>query len=110
MIDQKTLFAILDSLKEEYICFVDTEHIVRYMNQPAVLFYDFEESLIGSSIFRCHNEESKQMMLALFSRLQAGEDEILFTQGEEEWKTIRAVRDPDGKLLGYYERFTKPES
>jgi len=79
MIDQKTLFAILHSLKEEVICFVDTEHIVRYMNQPAVQFYDFEESLIGSSNFRCHNEESKEMMLALFARLQAGEDEILFT-------------------------------
>ena len=101
--------AILDSLKDEVICFIDTEHVVRYMNKPAIRFYEGGESLIGNSVFSCHKEESKHKLLELFERLCAGEDEILFSQEEDTWFYLRAVRDPEGTLLGYYEHLYHPQ-
>lgn len=103
MIDANILQAILDSLKNEVICFVDTEHLIRYMNLAATKYYDGGASLIGTSIFNCHNEDSKKKLLELVDRLVAGENEIFFSQNENTQFYLRAVRDSEGNLVGYYE-------
>ncbi len=40
--------------------------------------------------------------------MRAGEDERLITDNEKQRIFMRAVRDPNGTLLGYYERYEPP--
>jgi hypothetical protein len=48
------------------------------------------------------------MIREMFARFQNGEDDILFVDNEKHRIYMRAVRDKQGKLLGYYERFEPP--
>ena len=107
MIDATLMAAILDSLKNP-MTFVDTEHIIRYMNKAAVAHYDEGESLIGRSLLDCHNEQSQQQMIEILAAMQAGEEERLITDNEEHRIYMRAVRGADGRVLGYYERYEPP--
>ena len=109
MFDATMLAAILDSLKAP-ILFADTEHVTRYMNKAAIAYYTGGESLIGRSLFDCHNERSQQMMIEILAAMQQGEEERLITDDEEHRIYMRAVRDVDGRLLGYYERYEPPAS
>jgi DUF438 domain-containing protein len=109
MTDAALMAAILDSLKIP-ILFADTEHVTRYMNKAAVAHYEEEEntSLIGRSLLDCHNEESQQMMIEILGEMHEGLEERLITDNEK-WRIhMRSVRDADGKLLGYYERYEPP--
>lgn len=109
MIALATAFAIFDSFDRPLV-FVDTEHIVRYNNRAAIAVYCAKRgwaTLEGRSIFACHSPASQARMLELFDRLVAGEDEIgLNVNSRNEQVTLVAVRDGEGALLGYYERFT----
>jgi PAS domain-containing protein len=108
MVDPALLAALLDSLKAP-ILFADTEHIVRYMNQAAASFYEGGEALLGTSLLDCHNERSQQMMFDILVEMQeVGIEERLITDNEEHRIYMRAVRDPDGRVLGYYERYAPP--
>ncbi len=107
MLTDDLLMAFLDSLKDAFV-FVDTGHIIRYMNKPACDRYKGRPAEVGRSIFDCHNANSKQVMLAVFDRLKQGEDEEIITDNEEYRVFMRAVRDRDGNLIGYYERFEPP--
>ena len=40
---------------------------------------------------------------------EKGEDEKMITNNEKHRKFMRAVRDGDGNLIGYYERFEPPD-
>jgi nitrogen fixation/metabolism regulation signal transduction histidine kinase len=105
MIDAALMAAILDSLKAP-ILLADTDHITRYMNQAAVAFYTGGDSLIGQSLLACHNEQSQQMMIDILAAMQADQlEEQLINDDEEHRVYMRAVRDPGGRLLGYYERY-----
>jgi len=105
MIDTILMAAILDSLKYP-VLFTDINHIVRYMNKAAVNHYEGGESLIGTSLFECHNEQSRNKILEIMDLMQAGkEDEQLISDEEGHLIFMRAVRDADGKVLGYYERY-----
>ena len=44
-------------------------------------------------------------MNEVLAALQAGEEERLVTDNEKDRIYMRAVRDPGGGLLGYYERY-----
>jgi PAS domain-containing protein len=99
--------AILDSLKDP-VLFADTEHVIRYMNQAAVAHYEEGESLLGSSLLDCHNEQSQQQMIEILAAMQAGEEERLITDNEKHRIYMRVVRDADGQVLGYYERYEPP--
>ena len=101
------LAAILDSLKDP-ILFADTEHVTRYMNKAAIVHYQGGESLIGSSLLDCHNEQSQRMMVQILAEMHQGLEERLITDDEEERIFMRVVRDPDGQVLGYYERYEPP--
>lgn len=107
MIDATLMAAILDSLKEPLL-FADTEHITRYMNKAAIAYYDEGQSLIGRSLFECHDEQSQAIMVEILAAMHAGEQERLITDNEKHRIFMRAVRDTDGRVVGYYERYAPP--
>jgi len=108
MIDAALMAAILDSLKDPLL-FADTDHVIRYMNKAAIAYYEGGASLIGRSLLDCHNEQSQQQIIEILAAMQAGEEEErLITDNEEHRIYMRAVRDADGQVLGYYERYEPP--
>lgn len=109
MIDAALMAAVLDSLKDP-ILFADTEHVTRYMNKAAIAYYEEGESLIGRSLLDCHNERSQQMMIEILAAMHDGVEEQLITDNEEHRIFMRVVRDADGRVLGYYERYEPPRA
>ena len=109
MIGTSLMTAILDSLKDP-ILFADTEHVTRYMNKAAVVHYEQGDDLIGRSLLDCHNERSQQMMIEILAEMHEGLEERLITDNEKYCIFMRVVRDPDGQVLGYYERYEPPRS
>jgi PAS domain-containing protein len=108
MIDASFLSALLDSLKDPVLV-ADTEHTVFYMNQAAVAYYEEGESLLGRSLLECHDARSCDMILEILTAMQQeGLEEQLITDNEKHRIFMRAVRDPGGRLLGYYERYEPP--
>ena len=107
MTDASLMAVLLDSLKDPLV-FVDTDHIIQYMNKAAIA--DFEEgaALIGRSVLDCHNENSQRQIIEILALMRAGEEERLITDNEKQRLFMRAVRDADGRLLGYYERYEPP--
>ena len=109
MIDVTLMAAILDSLKDP-ILFADTEHVARYMNRAAILYYEEGDSLIGRSLLDCHNDRSQQMMKEILAEMYQGLTERLITDDDEHRIYMRVVRDAGGTVLGYYERYEPPSS
>ncbi|WP_462325178.1 PAS domain-containing protein [Desulfoplanes sp.] len=106
--DGKMYGCLLDSLTEPII-FVDTEHIIRYMNPAACMElkkYGGIE-LVGSSLFGCHNQTSCRTIREVWKRMHGGLDEECISIQEGKRTYMRAVRDECGDLLGYYERYEK---
>lgn len=98
---------LLDSLKDPLV-FVDTDHIIRYMNKAAIADFEQGAALIGRSVLDCHNENSRRQIIEILAAMRTGEDERLITDNEKQRIFMRAVRDPNGTLLGYYERYEPP--
>jgi PAS domain-containing protein len=108
MIDAEFMAAILDSLKDPVLV-ADTEHTILYLNQAAIAHYEEGESLLGQSLLDCHNERSCRTMVEILAAMQQeGLVERLITDDEEHRIFMRAVRDPQGRVLGYYERYEPP--
>jgi PAS domain-containing protein len=107
MVDKWWLAAILNSVKDP-ILVADCEHITRYMNKAAIARYDEGEALIGRSLLECHNEESQAVMVEILAEMEHGLQERLITDNEKYRIFMRAVRDDDGRLLGYFERYEPP--
>lgn len=103
-VDSTVLSALLDSLKDPVV-FVDTGHTVRYINKAAEHHYKEGRTLLGRSIMDCHNAASNAVIREVFAALENGEDERLITDSPERRIYMRAVRDADGRLIGYYERY-----
>ncbi len=97
----------LNSLKDPFV-FVDTDHVIRYMNKAAINTFKKGASHLGESIFACHNDHSCQIIREIFVKMQEGLEEQLITDNERFRIFMRAVRDSSGKLLGYYERYEPP--
>lgn len=109
MLNLDTLVALLNSLKEP-IVFVDTEHVIRFVNDFAVEKYAKRgfTNLLGNTIFDFHTERSRDAILFQYDKLINGEDErFLVVTPSNEKVFMRAVRDDNGNLLGYFERFEK---
>ena len=107
MIGAELMAAFLNSLKNPFL-FADTNHKVVYMNRAAVRHYEQGEMLIGTSLLDCHNEQSQKQIIEILAAMKAGEDERLITDNEKYRIYMRAVRDVEGNLLGYYERYEPP--
>lgn len=101
---EEFLKAILDALDIE-IVFVDTTHTIRFMNKYAVNNYKdrFGNNLIGKSIFNCHNDNSKRLILQGFLELLKGKDKVLVFENEKVKEYMVGVRNENGTLLGYFE-------
>lgn len=106
--DAPFLRAILDSLRDPVLV-ADREHTIRYMNAAAIAHYEEGASLLGSSLLACHNEASQRMIHEALAALQAGETERLITDEPGRRIYMRAVRERDGALIGYYERYEWPD-
>ncbi len=104
----KLLSLLLDSWNSPVV-FADTDHIIRYMNRTAREHYARFGDVVGKSVFACHNENSANMIRDIFLQIQAGADEVLYADNEKHRVFMRAVRDNQGKLLGYYERYEPPK-
>jgi PAS domain-containing protein len=104
MVDAAFLAAILDSSKDPVLV-ADTSHVTCYMNRAAIAHYEQGAGLIGRSLLECHNAQSQQMILEIWDAMHHGLEERLITDGEQERIFMRAVRGPEGELLGYYERY-----
>ncbi len=98
--------ALVDSISDP-LMFVDTNHVIRYMNKGALAHYQQGAALLGTSLMDCHNEESQAMIRELWARLQAGEEEILYYEKPDLRLYMRAVRNGNGHLIGYLERREK---
>jgi DUF438 domain-containing protein len=106
--DEKTLRLIIDALPFSVV-FVDSNHIIRFMNKRAKFHY-YEErgyrDLVGKSIFACHNETSKEKMLKIVETLKNhGREAFLTVSGKNERVYVTPVRDDEGEFIGYFERF-----
>ena len=99
--------AILDSLKDPLLV-ADTGHVTRYMNNAAKAYYEEGEALIGRSLLDCHNEQSQQMMIDILAEMHEGLEERLITDNDKHRIYMRVVRDPEGQVIGYYERYEPP--
>ena len=107
MVEEKLLALILDSLKDP-ILFADTDHMTRYMNKAAIGYYEGGADLVGRSLMDCHNENSRRMMREVLADLQSsGDDERLYSTDEKARVFMRAVRDREGRVIGYYERYER---
>ncbi len=107
MPDAALMAALLDSMKDP-VLFADTDHVIRYMNKPAIAHYEEGAALLGRSLLECHNADSRRQIIAVLAALQAGEDERLITDNEKHRVFMRAVRDGNGHVLGHYERYEPP--
>ena len=103
-IDSAVLTAILDSLKDPVVL-ADTSHTVCYMNKAAEAHYKEGRTLLGRSVMDCHNPTSNAVISEVYAALENGEEERLITDSPERRIYMRAVRDANGKLIGYYERY-----
>lgn len=104
MTEPTLLAAILDSLVEP-VLLADTDHVIRYMNRSALAYYEGGESLSGRSLMDCHNAHSQRKIRETLAELQAGAEERLISANSQRRVYMRAVRDAEGRLLGYYERY-----
>lgn len=105
---EKILTYIFDSIQYP-ILFVDTEHIIRYMNKMAEYHYYSERgysNLIGKSLFDCHNSLSREKIREAVEKLKNHGNEIFLGVSVKNQRIyINPVRDENGELIGYFERF-----
>lgn len=106
--DEEMMKLILDSIPYP-IVFCDTEHIIRFLNKEAEFFYYKRrgyDNLIGKSLFNCHTEATKGMIEKAVANLASHGNEIyLGVNNRNQRKYINPVRDENGTLIGYFERF-----
>jgi hypothetical protein len=91
--------------------FVDTEHVIRFMNKKAIAHYNIlngvknAENLLNCSLFECHNELSKQKIISNFEKMREGKEEIFIGKFRNHGTYQRSVKDLNSKFLGYYVRY-----
>ena len=85
------------------------KHEIIYMNPAAVKNYEKwgGEKLLGQSLLKCHNEESREKIEQVLAWFAAStEHNIIYTfYNEKKNKDVYmvALRD-EGELIGYYEK------
>jgi hypothetical protein len=96
------------SYDEGPVVLVDTSHTIVYANEPARKNFAKWGDIVGRSIFQCHNEQSCRIIREVFEQLLNGREEVLISDSERHRVYMCAVRDMEGNLIGYYERFDPP--
>ena len=99
--------SLLDSVPYP-IVFVNLDHEIIYINKRADDVFHKEDkypNIVGQSIFHCHNDRSKEMILEAVERFRNGGGEEYLTITKRNERTyVTPVRNENGELLGYYER------
>lgn len=86
------------------------EHTILYMNPAAILRYSKSggAQLIGENLLNCHNLKSREIISQTISWFKKSKDNnIIYTfHSEKENKDVYmvALRNDNGKLIGYYEK------
>jgi DUF438 domain-containing protein len=105
---EKLLAYILDSYTYPVV-FADCDHVIRYLNKNAEYFYYQErgyDDLIGKSLFDCHNDKAKEKIIAAVEKLKNhGMEPYLGVDVKNRRLYIQPVRNENGELIGYIERF-----
>ena len=104
----KTFYKTLLNSVKDPILVADTYHIVIYMNNAAARHYEEGDRLMGSNLLFCHNEESQKIMVDILAEMKDGLEEKLITDSEKHRIFMRAMRDENGELIGYFERYELP--
>ena len=104
---------ICSSIVECYpypIVFADTSHTIRYLNRAARYHY-YEErghaDLVGRSIFDCHQRETSRTKIENYLEFfQKDSKELFLGLSDRNLRIyVAPVRNAEGTLIGYYERF-----
>ncbi|MGC8493268.1 MAG: PAS domain-containing protein [Syntrophobacteraceae bacterium] len=105
---EKMLAYILDALPYP-IVFVDGDHTIRYMNKAAEYHYYAQRGynqLIGKSVFECHSPRSQEKIREAVEKLRNHGQEIFLAVAVNNQRIyINPVRNENGDLIGYFERF-----
>ncbi len=105
--DRLSLLAAFFDSHPDPVVIAGTDHKVLLLNRAAKEFFKGGYELESTSLFDCHNEKSRRIMDGILARLAAGEaEEVQITEKPGQRTYMRAIRDGEGKLLGYYERYT----
>jgi PAS domain-containing protein len=92
------------------IVICNLEHDIIYMNPSAVNHFEKRggASLVGKSIFSCHNDKSCELIRQVVSWFSKSPDNNIVHTFFDEKKNkdiyIVALRDDEKKLIGYYEK------
>ena len=92
----------------------DLEHTVVYMNPSSISRYHTD--LTGKSIKLCHNADSNKKIDKVITWFKESKDNnrVYTSRNDNENKDVYmvALRDNDGKLIGYYEKheYRNPET
>lgn len=91
------------------VVFADVNHTILFMNRRARFEYEDQRghrNLLGSSLLDCHNEKSCQMIREAVERFKNhGGEEFLLVTTRNQRVYMTPVRDEDGTLVGYFERY-----
>lgn len=88
----------------------DTDHKIVYMNPAAQKNYAKRggKDLVGKCLLDCHNERSVEIIRKTVAWFAESEDHnMIYTfHNEKQNKDVYmvALRDEDGRLIGYYEK------
>lgn len=88
----------------------DLKHTIIYMNPAAAENYSKRGgySLIGKSLFDCHNEESNNMIKRIteWFKKDKSNNRVFTFHNPKQNKDVYmiALRDAKGELIGYYEK------
>ncbi|MBO5448839.1 MAG: PAS domain-containing protein [Ruminococcus sp.] len=96
----------------------DTEHRIVYMNPAAVSRYARSggSGLVGKSLLECHNSQSGEKIIQIIEwfKKDKSNNRVFTFHNTKENKDVYmiALRDGDGRLIGYYEKheYRTPES
>ena len=104
---------ILDSWPMS-ILFCDMDHIIRYMNPAAEQHYYQHRSyqpLIGTNVLDYHKPETRERIYQLVEEMKAGgvEQRIGTVRGEGYRVHMMPVRDREGNMIGYCQKFLPPQ-
>ena len=106
MMDTRSFFKSVIDSDTAPIVICDLEHTVVYMNPAATACYHTD--LTGKSIKFCHNAKSNEKIDRVVAWFKEGNDNsVVYTYySEKENKDLYmvALRDDNGKLIGYYEK------
>lgn len=102
--------SILDSI-EYPIIFIDINGIIKYLNKRArEEYYQRRKirNLLGKEIYHCHPPQAKETLKKAFNDLSESGEEELYLYESHKVKSklyLRAVRNKDGELIGFYQRY-----